>query len=106
MAEIELTSETFEVEVLKADKPVLVDFWAEWCVPCRMLSPIVEELAEELEGKAVICKANVDELPDVAEKFAIQSIPTLMVFNNGEAVKSNVGVVSKDALLEMFDGLI
>jgi len=106
MAEIELTAESFSKEVLESDKPVLVDFWAEWCVPCRMLAPIIEELAEELEGKAVVCKANVDEVPDAAEKFGIQSIPTLMVFHKGEVVKQNIGVISKDAILEMFEGLL
>lgn len=106
MAEIELTAESFNKDVLESDKPVLVDFWAEWCVPCRMLAPIIEELAEELDGKAVVCKANVDEVPDAAEKFGIQSIPTLMVFHKGEVVKQNVGVVSKDAILEMFEGLL
>lgn len=106
MAEIELTADSFKSEVLEADKPVLVDFWAEWCVPCRMLAPIIEELAEELEGKAVVCKANVDEVPDAAEQFGIQSIPTLMVFHKGEVVKQNVGVVNKEAILEMFEGLL
>lgn len=106
MAEIELTAENFQSEVLEADKPVLVDFWAEWCVPCRMLGPLVEEVAEELEGKAIVGKANVDEMPEIAEKFGIQSIPTVMVFNKGEVASSNIGVVPKDSLLAMFDGLI
>lgn len=106
MAEIELTSESFQQDVLEADKPVLVDFWAEWCVPCRMLGPIVEELAEDLEGKAYVAKANVDEMPEVAEKFGIQSIPSIFLFNKGEVVKQSVGVATKEALLEMFEGLI
>ncbi|MDA3851985.1 MAG: thioredoxin [Spirochaetaceae bacterium] len=106
MAEIELTAESFQKDVLDQEKPVLVDFWAEWCVPCRMLTPIVEELAEELEGKAIVAKGNVDEIPEWAEKYGIQSIPTLMVFHKGEVVKSQVGAGSKESIEAMLEGLI
>ena len=93
-------------EVLKADQPVLVDFWAEWCVPCKMLTPIVEEVAKDFEGKIKVGKLNVDEAPESSGKFGIQSIPTLMVFKGGEAVKSNIGVVPKDMVVGMFQDLI
>ena len=106
MSEIVLTDDIFENEVLQSDLPVLVDFWAEWCVPCRMLSPIVEQLAEEYEGKIKVAKLNVDECPETANKFRIQSIPTLMVFHKGEVASQNIGVVPKQTIMEMFEKLI
>ncbi len=106
MSEIILSDEIFENEVLQSDLPVLVDFWAEWCVPCRMLSPIVEQLAEEYEGKIKVAKLNVDECPETANKFRIQSIPTLMVFHKGEVASQNIGVVPKQTIIEMFEKLI
>ncbi|MDH5599536.1 MAG: thioredoxin, partial [Cyclobacteriaceae bacterium] len=89
---IVITDANFE-EVLNSDKPVLVDFWAEWCGPCRMIGPIVEELAGEYDGKAVIGKVNVDENPNVSAKFGIRSIPTLLVFKGGEIVDKQIGAV-------------
>ena len=101
MAVIELTSQNFESEVLKSDVPVLVDFWAPWCGPCRMVSPIVDEIAEEVQGKAKVGKVNVDEQGDLAAQFGVMSIPTIMVFKNGEAVITSVGAKPKAELLAM-----
>ncbi len=106
MSEVILTDEIFESEVLQSDIPVLVDFWAEWCVPCRMLTPLVEQIAEEYDGKVKVAKCNVDECPETASKFNIQSIPTLVVFNGGEAASQNIGVIPKKTIEEMFAGLI
>ncbi|MGN0986161.1 MAG: thioredoxin [Candidatus Enterenecus sp.] len=98
MAEIVLTEENFEAEVLKADQPVLVDFWAPWCGPCRMLAPAVEQLAEEYEGRAKVGKVNVDEQPGLAVQFGIVSIPTVMVFKGGECTDTLVGLRPKEEL--------
>ena len=97
---IELTAENFENEVLRSDKPVLVDFWAAWCGPCRMLSPVVDEVAEENPGIKV-GKVNVDEQGQLAMQFGIMSIPTLMLFRNGKNVDTSVGVVPKAEILKM-----
>lgn len=99
MSDITITDANFETEVLKSDKPVLVDFWAVWCGPCQMQGPIVEEVAKDLSGKAVVGKMNVDENPAVAQKFGIMSIPTLMIFKGGAVVKQFIGVQSKEALM-------
>ncbi len=89
-----ITKENFDAEVLSSDKPVLVDFWAEWCMPCRMLSPVVDEMANE-NASVSVGKINVDEQPELAARFGVMSIPTLIVFKNGEAVQRSVGVIPK-----------
>ncbi len=104
MAGMSFTDENFEEEVLKSDKPVLVDFFAEWCGPCKMLAPIIEELAGEYEGKWKIGKCNVDEAPETAQKYGIQSIPTLFLVKDGQVVDKLMGFVSKEALKAKLDG--
>ncbi len=101
MAEIIITEENFEKEVLKADIPVLVDFWATWCGPCRMLAPTVAEIAEELEGKVKVGKVDVDEQPGLAAKFRVSSIPTLIVFDGGKVKSTTVGVRPKAMIMEL-----
>jgi len=101
MAEITITNENFEQEVLKSDIPVLVDFWAVWCGPCQMVGPILSEIAEENEGKIKVGKVNVDEQPELARQFGIMSIPTMMVFKGGEKVNQLVGAVPKEEILKL-----
>lgn len=97
---MEFTDQNFEQEVLKSDKPVLVDFWAAWCGPCQMMGPIVEELAEEMKDKVKIGKLNVDENRETASKFSVMSIPTLIIFKDGKSAKQFVGVQAKENLKE------
>lgn len=100
--ELKLSSENFEKEVLNSEKPVLVDFYADWCGPCKMMAPIVEELAKDLEEKAKVGKINVDENSDIAVEYNVMSIPTLIIFKNGKEEKRLVGVRSKEELLNLF----
>jgi len=101
MAEITITKENFEAEVLKSALPVLVDFWAPWCGPCRMLGPTVAQIAEEYEGKIKVGKVNVDDEVELAAQFGIASIPTVLVFKNGEVTETSVGVKTKAQLVAM-----
>ncbi len=96
-----LTKDNFTTEVLQSDQAVLLDFWAPWCGPCRMVSPIVDQVAEEVDGRAKVGKVNVDEQPELAAQFGVMSIPTLVVMKQGKAVATRVGVQSKQAILNM-----
>ena len=102
MSVITITKENFEKEVIQSDKPVLVDFWAAWCGPCRMVSPVVDEIATEVTDKKV-GKINVDEQPELAMAFQVMTIPTLMVFKNGKAVSKSIGAKPKAAILDMLN---
>lgn len=103
MAVKELTRENFEQEALQSKDTVLIDFWASWCGPCRMLSPIVDEVAQEAPAGVKVCKVNVDEQPELAQRYNVMSIPTLIVLKNGQQVTSSVGVQPKNAILSMLD---
>lgn len=100
---VELTDQNFEQEALNADKPVMIDFWAEWCGPCKTIAPVVDELSSDYEGKAVIAKVDVDNNPQIAAKFGIRNIPTILFLKNGEVVDKSVGAVSKDVLQQKLD---
>lgn len=100
MAVLTITKENFQQEVMQSDKPVLLDFWATWCGPCRMVSPIVDQIAEE-NAAAKVGKVNVDQQPELAQAFGISSIPTLVVIKNGRTVQSAVGVRSKEEIMQM-----
>lgn len=100
MAVVHVTTDTFETEVMQSDKPVLVDFWASWCGPCRMLAPTIDALADELTDVKV-CKVDVDSEPNLAARFKVMSIPTLVVIRDGKTVESSLGVQSKSAILKM-----
>ena len=103
---IEITDSNFEEVVASSDLPVLVDFWAEWCGPCKMIGPVVDELSGEYEGKAVIGKVNIDENPETAQKFMVRSIPTLLILKGGEVVDKQVGAVPKSTLAQKIDAQI
>lgn len=106
MTEVTVTDDSFDADVLKSDLPVLVDFWAVWCAPCRMQDPILHELTGEFDGKIKIAKLNVDENPNTAGKYGVMSIPTMMLFKNGEVMKQWIGVQSKDTLVGEFNKVI
>lgn len=97
---IEFKDDNFQQEVLESDKPVLVDFWAPWCGPCQMMSPIIDDVSEQVSENAKVGKLNVDENPQTAQKYGVMSIPTLIIFKDGEILKQMTGVQSKEALLE------
>ncbi len=101
MAEMTITEANFEKEVLESDQPVLVDFWADWCGPCKMLSPIIADIAKEYEGRVKVGKINIDEEQGLAMKYRVASIPTLVLFRDGQAVKRSVGAVPKSQIEEM-----
>ena len=103
---LEITDSNFEERVLKSDKPVMVDFWAAWCGPCRMVGPIIDELSEEYEGKAIIGKVDIDSNQQYAAQFGVRNIPTVLVFKDGELVDRKVGVSSKNDYAQAIDKLI
>ena len=104
MGVIEINSENYEKEILKSEKPVLIDFYADWCGPCKMMSPIVDEIAEELKENVIVGKVNVDENQDLAMEYGIMSIPTLVILKNGEPVKTFVGVTDKETIKSVLNG--
>lgn len=103
---LEITDSNFEETVLKSSKPVLVDFWAAWCGPCRMVGPVIDEISNEYVGKAVVGKVDVDANQEFAAKYGVRNIPTVLVFNNGEVVGRQVGVSPKTAYTEAIDALL
>ena len=103
---VEITDANFEELVMGSDKPVVLDFWAEWCGPCRMLTPIVEKMSDDYEGKAVIGKVNVDQNPEVSAKFGVRNIPTVLFIKDGEVADKSVGAVPEAALTDKLDKLV
>jgi thioredoxin 1 len=103
---LEITDANFEEKVLNSDKPVLVDFWAEWCGPCRMVGPVIEEISSEYEGKAVVAKLDVDSNQEFAAKFGVRNIPTILFFKDGEMVERKVGVAPKNDYTSVLDNLL
>jgi thioredoxin 1 len=106
MAVTKVSDTSFDADVLKSKEPVVVDFWAEWCGPCRQVAPVLEEVAGEMAGKVKIVKLNVDESPNVASKYGIQSIPTLMIFKNGEMTARQIGAAPKAKIVQWINGAI
>ena len=106
MSSVAVTDENFEAEVLKSDTPVVVDFWAEWCGPCKQLSPVIDEVAGEMAGKVKVVKINIDEAPEAPTKYGVRGIPTLMIFKGGEVVDTRVGGMPKSQLTEWIDGQV
>ena len=100
---VNITDASFEEDVLQADSPVLVDYWAEWCGPCKMIAPVLEEVAREYEGKLKVCKLNIDENEQTAPKYSVRGIPTLMLFKNGNVEATKVGALSKSQLTAFLD---
>jgi thioredoxin 1 len=103
---IDVTDATFDQVVLKSDKPVIVDFWAEWCGPCRMVGPIVKDIGTEFEGRVVVTKIDVDNNPEVSAKFGIRNIPTILFFKNGEIVDKQVGAVPKNVIVSKLEAIL
>ena len=102
----QVTDDTFEIDVLQADGPVLVDFWAEWCGPCKQIAPSLDEISEELDGKMSLAKINIDENPDTPSKYGVRGIPTLMLFKGGEVASTKVGALPKSKLKEWVESVI
>lgn len=103
---IQVTDSTFETDVLSSDKPVIVDYWAEWCGPCKMIAPVIDEIAKEYEGKLTVAKINIDENQETPQKYAVRGIPTLMIFKDGEVAGTKVGAMSKSQLSAFIDSVI
>ena len=106
MATVNVTDENFNTEVLKSDKPIVVDFWAEWCGPCKQIGPILEEISEDKKGKVKFLKLNVDENPEIPQKYNIRGIPTLMLFKEGKLIDTKVGSLPKSALSDWIDSFL
>jgi len=106
MSTIAVTDESFDADVLKADGPVLVDFWAEWCGPCKQIGPALEEISSEMAGKITIAKVNIDENPMTPSKFGVRGIPTLLIFKGGEETARQVGAMAKGKIVEWIDGAL
>ena len=106
MSSVAVTDENFEAEVLNSDSPVVVDFWAEWCGPCKQLSPLIDELADEMGDKVKVVKINIDESPEAPTKYGVRGIPTLMVFKGGQVVDTRVGGMPKSQLTEWVEGAV
>ena len=106
MATINVTDASFEEEVLKSDKPVVLDFWAPWCGPCKQIGPSLEEISDEMADKITVAKINIDENPNTPTQFGVRGIPTMLVFKNGEAAATKVGAVSKTAIVELIEDSI
>ena len=106
MAEIQLTESNFEKEILSSELPALVDFWAPWCGPCRMLGPVISEIADEYDDRIVVGKVNVDEEPELAEKYGVEAIPLVLLFDKGEVVERSVGFKPKDEFVDMLENVL